>query len=126
MSISEMLSQKVWAVVGVTQDQDKFGYKIFKRLKDSGYQVYPVSPKYKNIDGDPVYTSLSTLPKVPDVVNFVVNPKIGLGIIHECDRLGVKNVWLQPGTVSDEILDYAKGHGIRVQQACVLVALPGK
>lgn len=126
MSSVEMLTHKIWTVVGATQDEDKFGYKIYKRLKAHGYEVYPVSPKYNNIDGDQVYRTLSDLPKTPEVVNFVVNPRIGFEVIQECCKLGIKNIWLQPGTVSDQILDYAKQHRISAVQDCVLVALPPK
>ena len=31
--IHAMLDMKVWAVVGATDNPDKFGYKIFKLLK---------------------------------------------------------------------------------------------
>ena len=33
-----------FAVVGVTPNQEKYGYKIFKRLLEKGYQTYGVSP----------------------------------------------------------------------------------
>lgn len=118
-----MLKEKVWAVVGATTDTEKFGYKIYKRLKEHGYKVYPVSPKYEEIDGDKAYKTLKELPEVPTVVDFVVNPKIGIHVIRECHELGIKNIWLQPGTVSDELLDYAKNNDMTTAEACVLVAV---
>lgn len=119
----QMKNKKVWAVVGATQDEEKFGYKIYRRLKEKGYKVYPISPKYTNIDGDQVYKKLSDLPEVPEVVDFVVNPKIGEKIIQECHDLGIENIWLQPGTVSDGILSYGEEKGMNLAQACVLVAI---
>ena len=116
-----MKNYKVWAVVGATIDQEKYGYKIFKTLKDKGYTVYPISPKYEEIDGSQVFKSLSDLPQKPDVVNFVVNPKIGLSVVKECVELGIHNIWLQPGTVSEELLDLAKEKEIEATEACVLV-----
>ncbi|NLL71418.1 MAG: CoA-binding protein [Epulopiscium sp.] len=123
MQIEQLLEKKVWAVVGATTDTEKYGYRIYKELKDAGYTVYPVSPKYTEIDGDLVYPTLSDLPQKPEVVDFVVNPKIGMNVVKECAELGIKNIWLQPGTVSDEILEYAKNNDIHAVQACVLVAL---
>ncbi|HOQ17124.1 MAG TPA: CoA-binding protein [Defluviitaleaceae bacterium] len=119
----ELMKKKIWAVVGATTDPDKYGYKIYKALKEAGYKVYPISPKYEEIDGDKAYKSLRDLPEKPEVVDFVVNPKIGIEVVKECAELGIENIWLQPGTVSEEILEYAKTHGINVVQACVLVAL---
>ncbi|NMA83719.1 MAG: CoA-binding protein [Epulopiscium sp.] len=118
-----LLGKKVWAVVGATTDTDKYGYKIYKALKDAGYTVYPISPKYEKIDGDQAYKTLSDLPETPQVVDFVVNPRIGVEVVKECKQLGIKDIWLQPGTVSDEILEYAQSNDINALQACVLVAL---
>lgn len=123
MTPQELMKKKIWAVVGATTDKERYGYKIYKELKDAGYKVYPISPKYDEIDGDKAYKSIRNLPEKPEVVDFVVNPKIGIGIVKECINLGVKNIWLQPGTVSDEILTLAKEKGINVVEACVLVAL---
>lgn len=123
MKPEELMKKKIWAVVGATTDKDKYGYKIYKELKEAGYKVYPISPKYEEIDGDKAYKSLRDLPEKPEVVDFVVNPKIGIGIVKECAQLGIENIWLQSGTVSEEILEFAKEKGINAVEACVLVAL---
>ncbi|QUI24258.1 CoA-binding protein [Vallitalea pronyensis] len=123
MNSTDMLAMKKWAVVGATEEQNKFGYRIYKKLKDHGYTVYPVSVKYDEIDGDKAYKNLSDLPEKVDVVDFVVNPKIGLSIIEQCKELGIEHVWLQPGTASTEILDYAKENQIAIVEGCVLVSL---
>jgi len=123
MNNQELEMFKIWAVVGATQDEDKFGYKIYKRLKDKGYEVYPVSPKYDEIDGDKAYKTVLELPVKPDIVNFVVNPRIGMKVLEQCDELGIKNIWLQPGTVSEELLSAAKEKNINTIEACVLVEM---
>jgi predicted CoA-binding protein len=53
--IKEMLEMKTWAVVGASENKEKFGWKIYKKLKDKGYKVFPVSPNYETIDGDKCY-----------------------------------------------------------------------
>lgn len=116
-----MKKYKCWAVVGVTTDEDKYGYKIYKRLKEKGYSVYPVNPNYDTIDEDKVYKNILELPEKPDVVNFVVNPMIGIKIVEQCAKLGIKHIWLQPGTVSDELLQCARENDMFSTQACVLV-----
>lgn len=123
MSEQNMLKLKKWAVVGATDDTSKFGYKIYKKLKNHGYTAYPVSVKYNEVDGDKAYKELADLPEKVDVVDFVVNPRIGLSIVKQCETLGIHNIWLQPGTVSEEILDYAKQSQIEVVRGCVLVSL---
>ena len=42
MTIQQALDQKVWAVIGATHKTEKFGYKIYKCLKDHGYEYIPL------------------------------------------------------------------------------------
>jgi predicted CoA-binding protein len=118
-----MLDKRTWAVVGVSEDQSKFGYKVYKRLKDAGYKVYGVNPKLSELDGDKIYPDLKSLPVVPDVVNFVVPPKVTAGIIPQCAEQGVKYVWMQPGADCPEAFDLAKENKIEAERACVLAEL---
>lgn len=119
----EMLSKKVWAVVGANNDPAKFGNIIYKRLKSEGYVVYPVNPLYDNVEGDICYPNLESLPEKPEVIDMVVSPKRGRAFIEEAARLGIKNIWLQPGTYDQELLALIKEKGLTGLQACVLVAL---
>ena len=89
--IHTMLDMKVWAVVGATDNPDKFGYKIFKLLKKADYTVFPVNPGLESVQGEKCYASLADLPVKPEAVNFVVPPKVGEAIVAECAALGIKN-----------------------------------
>ncbi|NLL52746.1 MAG: CoA-binding protein [Peptococcaceae bacterium] len=122
MDEATMLQQRIWAVVGATQDPEKFGYKLYKKLKSKEYRVYAVNPLYDQIDGDKCYQDLSSLPEIPQVVNMVVSPKRGKAVIEEAARLGIKYVWFQPGTVDDELLKLTKNLGLESVQGCVLVS----
>jgi hypothetical protein len=123
MREEELLKMKTWAVVGATENQEKYGYKIYQKLKSRGYKVYPVNPNYSEVEGDKCYSNLSELPEVPDVIDMVVAPRHGIKVVEEAARLGIKNIWLQPGTVNDALLKLAEEKGINTVQACVLVAL---
>ena len=119
-----MLNKKVWAVVGANEDHKKFGNKIYKRLKSRGYEVFPVNPRVNIVEGDICYKSLSALPKLPEVIDMVVAPKIAKSVVEEAAKLGIKYVWFQPNTYDDEVLQFAKELGLEAVQDCVLVALP--
>ncbi|MDK2919855.1 MAG: uncharacterized protein PWQ37_2588 [Candidatus Petromonas sp.] len=120
----EMLDKKVWAVVGATSNEDKFGYKIYKKLKDRGYEVYPINPGYDEVDGDKCYKSIKDLPVKPDCVDMVVSPKIGVSVINEIADKGINYVWFQPGTYNEKIIELAESKGLKVvYNNCVLVAL---
>lgn len=117
-----MLEKKVWAVVGVSQDHDKFGNKIYRRLKDRGYEVYAINPGLETVEGDKCYKNLSELPKLPEVVDMVVSPKRGKPVLEEAASLGIPYIWLQPGTYDDDVMKQIDESGLEAVQACVLVA----
>ena len=124
MDIKEsMLENKIWAVIGANNDPDKFGNIIYRRLKSEGYIVYPVNPMYDNVEGDKCYPNLASLPQKPEVLDMVVSPKRGGAFIEEAAQLGIKNIWLQPGTYDQELLGLIKKKQLVALQACVLVAL---
>ena len=119
----EMLEKKVWAVIGANNNADKYGNMIYKKLKSRGYTVYPISPNYEEIEGDKCYKDLSSLPEVPEVIDMVVSPKRGAAVIEEAAKVGVKYVWLQPGTYDNKIMGLIEEKGLTAVKACVLVAL---
>ncbi len=118
-----MLEKKIWAVIGANNDPDKFGNIIYKRLKSEGYTVYPVNPVYDSVEGDKCYPDLTSLPEKPEVLDMVVSPKRGKAFIEEAAKLGIKNIWLQPGTYDQELLKLIEEKQLAGLQACVLVAL---
>ena len=56
-------NKNIFAVVGASCDPQKYGYQVYKDLKDSDYEVYPINPNTIEILGDKCYHSLENLPK---------------------------------------------------------------
>jgi uncharacterized protein len=112
---------KTLAVLGVNQDFDSYANKIVRKIRQIGKIAYPVNPKYATLFDETVYASLNDLPTKPDVVVFVVNPNLGLTYLQTIKDLGIKYIWLQPGTISQDLLDKAEAMGLEAIEACVLV-----
>lgn len=122
MNVQEILgTYKNYAVIGVTNDPEKYGYKIFKRLLDLGYTTYGVSPKYQNVLQQELYSNLLSINKKIDVVVFVVSPKYGLEYIEQCKQLGIQHLWLQPGTYDETFLKTIKENQMNSYQNCILI-----
>ena len=122
-NIDNMLKLKTWAVVGATNNKEKFGYKIFKVMLEAGIEVYPINTGISEILGKKCYPTLKDLPTKPDAVDIVVPPKVGEQIMHECAELGIQNVWLQPGADAPQVIQVAKELGLTVVDACIMVEL---
>lgn len=104
----EMLDKKVWAVAGVTERKDRYGYKIWKKLKEHDYETYGVNPNYEEIEGEKIYASVTDIPVKIDVLDMVVAPKIGMKTLDEAKEAGIEYIWFQPGSFNDEIIAKAK------------------
>lgn len=119
-----MLDKKVWAVVGATAKKEKYGYKVWKKLEEHGYEVYPINPNYKEIDGKKCYESLKDLPIKPDVINFIIPPNAILDILPIAKEIGVEYLWCQPGAANEEVVLKAESLGFNIgYNICVLVEL---
>ena len=98
------------------------GSQVVDGLKAAGYMVYPVNPNVESIYGDKCYADLDTLPEVPDVIDMVVPPKITKKVVEEAKKLGIKKIWLQPGSESEDVIEYCEKHDISVlHHICVMV-----
>ena len=110
------------AIVGASANPDKWGYKIYKKLKNVGFMAFPVNPKCDKIDDEKCYGSIGDIPKKPDIVITIVPPRITETVIEECKRLGIKKVWIQPGSESENAIKFCEENGIEVvNHACFVV-----
>lgn len=124
MNRNEFLDKKVWAVVGATQKEDKWGYRIYKALKEKGYEVYGVNPNYDTIDGDTMYHSLSDIPKKVDAIDMVISRKQAPAVLEEAKELGLDNIFFQPGSVDKEVTALADALGLNYLTGdCIYKAL---
>ncbi len=124
INMNKMLNLKRWALLGATTDTTRFGYKIFRELEDRGYTVYGINPKYDSIDGIKLYKSIEELPELIDGINVIVNPKITLEALPKIKAKGIKNVWFQPGSFNEEVIEEAKKLGFNIElEDCMHVEL---
>jgi uncharacterized protein len=111
-----------YAVVGASNNEEKYGYKVFKDMLDAGYKVVPINPNEKDILGEKVYPTLSDVRQKIDVVIFVTQPTVTEKILEEVKTIGIKNVRLQPGAQSDAAIAFCKKNAIEcIHDACIMI-----
>ena len=113
----------VIALIGASNDKQKYGNKIYCDLRSKGYNVVPINPKEKLIEGDKAYASIKEMESLPDIANFVVPPPVAMKITPHIYELGIKHLWFQPGSESKELETWLKNtEGIKyLINSCIMV-----
>ncbi len=120
-----MLAADSFAVVGASRAPDKYGFLIYRSLKAAGKTAFAVNPRAAEVDGDPCYPSLSDLPQKPEVAVMVVPPPVTEAAVAECARLGIKQIWMQPGAESEAAVAACHFAAIQIVSGgpCLMVLL---
>ncbi|OGY91806.1 MAG: hypothetical protein A3B31_03535 [Candidatus Komeilibacteria bacterium RIFCSPLOWO2_01_FULL_53_11] len=115
------------AVVGASNNIEKYGNRIVRHLLGDGHDVCPVNPHEDIILGQPVYKKISDVPGKIDIVDIVVPPDATLKILKELRSLHGVNVWIQPGAESDAVIAYLEKHsrdfGRIIYNQCIMTSL---
>ena len=117
------LKEKTIAVVGVSENTEKYGHRIFESLVKDGYNVYGVNTKGGNVLGNKIFKELADIENIPDIVVTAVKPEVTEKIVEECRELDIREIWMQPGSESGKAVELAKKYGISVTHtACIMVS----
>jgi predicted CoA-binding protein len=120
--VEEFLAQKKIAVVGVSRKKTKFGNAILKELKQKGYKVYPINPHIDFYEGEICYPDIYSLPEKVDAVVFNVSPNQTEKVLNEVKETGIKKVWFQQGSQSDQAVIFCEENGIDcISNECILM-----
>lgn len=114
---------KTIAIIGASADRAKFGNKAVRAFVQQGYTVYPVNPKETHIEGLPVFKSIADVPVRPDLISVYLPPLVLLKMLPAIAAKGYDELWLNPGTESDEVLALAEQLKLNVIRACSIVGV---
>ena len=115
-------NKKIIAVVGVSKDEKKFGFRVFKDMIKKGEKVYGINPRADFILGQKIYSKIQDIPEKPDIVITVVPPEVTEKIVDDCISVGIKEIWMQPGSESEKAIKKAQDNGISViYNACIML-----
>lgn len=114
----EFLAQKRIAVAGVSRSSDAAANAIYKKLRNSGYEVFPVNPNAAEVEGDPCYPTLAAIPGGVEAVVIATHPNVTAQVVRECAALGIKRLWMHrsfgQGSVDDEAVRLCAELGLNV------------
>lgn len=127
---TEFLGKRRIAVTGVSRNPSGHGSNtVYVRMKDRGYEVFPINPNATEIEGDPCFPNLASVPGGVDAVVIGTRPERAQSTIEECASLGIEHVWMHrsfgQGSVSPEAAKWGREHGIEViEGGCPLMFDP--
>ena len=116
---SEFLAKERIAVTGVSRNPRDHGVnRVYKSLRDRGYDVVAVNPNADEVEGDPCYHDLASIPDGVEAVVIGTKPDRAEATVRECADLGIDHVWMHKGpgagSVSPDAAAYGREHGIQV------------
>jgi predicted CoA-binding protein len=114
---------KTIAIIGASANRAKFGNIAVRAFVRQGWKVFPVNPHETQIEGLPVFKSIAEIPERPNLVSVYLPPPVLLKILPDIATRGCDELWLNPGTESDEVLAAAEKLGLNVIQACSIVGI---
>ena len=131
--IDDFLSQRRIAVAGVSRDNNHHpaANLIYRRLKQTGHEVFAVNPHLQTFEGDRCYPDVQSVPGGVDGVVIVTRPETTARIVRECDAAGIRRIWMHQSmakgsSVSPEAVEYCRAHDISViAGACPMMFGPG-
>jgi len=114
---------KVIAIVGASSNRHKFGHKALRAFRDEGYTVLAINPNEAEVEGIKTYPSVLDVPHAIDMASVYVPPEVGQGLLAECEKKQIAEIWLNPGAESDELLAEARKRKLNVIAACSIVGI---
>lgn len=109
------------AVIGASNKRDKFSNKALRAYIKQGFRVFPVNPRGGEIEGLAVYKSVTDIPVELDRITVYLPPQLTFDVLDDIAKKGAKELFLNPGTESDEVIEKAKSLGLDPILACSIL-----
>jgi len=114
--VATFLRGRRLAVAGVSRQPNQAANAVFRKLKGSGYEVFPINPKVSQVEGTRCYRDIGAVPGQLDGVVIATSPDVSIQIVQQCMDHGVRRVWFHRsfgnGSVSEAAVRECDAHGI--------------
>jgi predicted CoA-binding protein len=122
--ITDFLRGRRIAVAGVSRGTGSAANPVFRKLRDAGYEVFPVNPNAAEVEGVTCFPNLESVPGALDGVVVATHPDVSLDVVRQAVRRKVSRIWLHRsfgrGSVSDAAVSECAAHGMR----CIVGGCP--
>lgn len=123
--LDSLFSPSSIAIIGASREATKIPALLLTFLRRNGFpgEIFPVNPRYDEIDGLACYPSVAAIGRPIDLAVVVIPASLVLVALEECASVGVKNAviissgFAEGGGTADtqqQIADLAKRTGMRI------------
>ena len=106
--------------------EESLALKLQNRLQKEWIQIFPINPRYPEINWTACYPSFEEVYKEEqrvDLFVFMTNPQLTLDLLKNNLKFWVKKVWFQPWTFDDEVLEFCSENGLDFNtEHCMIIA----
>lgn len=122
--VSEFLGNRNIGVAGVSRDPKQAANLVYRKLRDSGYRVFAINPSAAQVEGDPCYPKVQSVPESVEAVVIATHPNTSLQIVRDCAEIGIRQVWFHrsfgQGSVALDAVQECERRGI----SCLIGGCP--
>lgn len=111
------------AVLGASNNPDRYSHKAVVQLLANGHKVFPVNPAGGVIEGQPVCRSLADVGEPVDTITVYIGPANIKTLIPAILACRPKRVIANPGAESILLKAAVMAANIEYLEACTLVML---
>ncbi len=108
------------AVIGASNNPEKYGNKVLKAVLRVAGNVFPVNPNESEILGKKVFSDVNLIPGRVDIAVFVVPPKVTLSVLKTIKNNGI-HFWFQPGSFDDAVISYCKTNALSFTDSLCII-----
>jgi predicted CoA-binding protein len=109
------------AVIGASGERAKYGNRAVRAYLRQGWTVYPVNPNQQPVEGLATYARITDIPGPVDRATLYVQPDVGRALLADIKHKGVRELFVNPGAESDELVAEAERLGLEPILACSIV-----
>ena len=110
----QLRNSQTIAVVGLSDNPDRFSYRVAKYLQDQGYRIIPVNPMLEEVLGEKSYPDLNAVPEPIDMVDIFRRSELVAPVVDQAIEIKAKYIWMQDGVIDQESAAKAEHAGIPV------------